>query len=110
MKRASTVEKLTVDKIAKLAAYCYLHNCGVIVRIGGVEYGALLKYGVLFIELDSGLVPLRWMLKAAQKPMVRKGWEGLGGHSTGLAVRCGRPVSGQLEVCRQYIVSKWERC
>jgi hypothetical protein len=65
MARQSTVAKLSRSALIALIAFCDTHNCGVILRIGGVEHGyTATELRALHDEWDSSYTHC-----------VRKGWD-----------------------------------
>ncbi len=81
-KRASTTAKITKSAYAEMVAFMIANNCGMIVRIKGVEYAAYAKENQVWIEGESCDYPLR--VVDAKQFTVRKYWNTESNIGTGL--------------------------
>lgn len=80
MKRQSTVAKLSTVLLRQLVQFCKDYNCGIILRVGGIEYGydaAQLEF--TFSSVISGKLSASRFFEIVGPvvPCVRKGWDAI---------------------------------
>ncbi len=77
MKRQSTVAKLSSTLLRQLVQFCKAYNCGIILRVSGVEYGydaAQLEFTFGSILSGNRSANKFFDMIGSVVPCIRKGW------------------------------------